>query len=159
MAKRKQNAWLLTWEWQGDHAAVEDRVAAILRPGLSERIVGEIVECLYAIHELTPGEMAGYCRTPKQNPHKAQWHNGHCFCGENPSLHANQVSGLVIEKDPETELETISWTLPPLYAVNPQTGSRETKRGPLHRSTKRSIAGPLSSREIGRYAPSGNRAG
>lgn len=32
--KRNQKAWLLTWEWIGDHAAVEDRIAEILRPRL-----------------------------------------------------------------------------------------------------------------------------
>ena len=25
-------AWLVTWEWMGDHAAVQDRIASILNP-------------------------------------------------------------------------------------------------------------------------------
>lgn len=49
--KRNQKAWLLTWEWIGDHAAVEDRIAGILRPRLSREVVGEIVGTIYAVHE------------------------------------------------------------------------------------------------------------
>ena len=41
-------AWLITWEWVGDHAKVENKVAAILSYRLSGKIVREIVELLYA---------------------------------------------------------------------------------------------------------------
>ena len=81
--KRNQKAWLLTWEWIGDHAAVEDRIAGILRPGL----------------------------------------------------------------------ETISWVLSPLYRLNRTTLEKELIRGALLETVTRTILGPLSDREIGRYRP------
>ena len=61
--KYKQKAWLLTWEWAGQHAAVEDRIAGILRPRLSQEKVGEIVETIYAIHVSSVSELAYYARS------------------------------------------------------------------------------------------------
>lgn len=152
--KRGQSAWLVTWEWSGPHAKVEDKIAAILRPRLSQRIVGEIVECLYAIHEYTPSELAYWTRRPKENPYKAQWYNGHCYCGHNPSLHANYVHDLVIGADPESGLETIKWVRPPSYQLDKATGQIVQVRGELPESTTRTITGPLSDCETGRYVSS-----
>lgn len=151
--KRNQKAWLLTWEWTGDHAAVEDKIAGILRPRLSWEIVGTIVESLYSIHEYSVSELAYYSRRPKENPYVAQWHNSGCFCGHNPSLHANYVHKLNITEDRETGLETIVWVLPPLYTLNRTTFERELIREEIARSATRTITGPLSSKEIGRYHP------
>ncbi len=153
--KRGQKAWLITWEWLGDHAAVEDRIAAILQPRLSQRIVGEIVECLYAIHTYSPAELAYYAKRPKENPYPAQWDNGFCFCGHNPSLTASYVHGLIITKDSESGHEIISWVLPPLYRLNRTTLEREMIRDELSESVTRTITGTLSNREIGRYKPEG----
>lgn len=153
--KRGQKAWLLTWEWMGDHAAIEDRIAAILRPRLSQNFVGEIVEYLYAIHEYTPNELALWSKRPKGNPYKAEWDNGHCHCGHNPWLNAFYVHDLTITEDPESGLETISWVLPPRYKFNDTTGEIEQQCGELPESVRRTITGPLSDREVGRYKPGG----
>ena len=157
--KRGQKAWLVTWDWSGPHAAAEDRIAAILRPRLSQRIVGEIVECLYAIHEYTTHELAYWSKRPKENPNKAQWERGHCYCGHNPPLHANYVHDLVIDEDPESGLETIRWVIPPRYQLNKATGQIEQARGDLPQSTIRKITGPLSDRETGRYEPDRGQTG
>lgn len=151
--KRNQKAWLLTWEWTGDHAVVEDNIAGILRPRLSREMVGKIVESLYAIHEYSLSELAYYSRRPKENPYVAQWHNNGCICGHNPSLHANYVHKLNVTESPETGLETINWVLPPLYTISRATFERELVRGELAKSVTRTITGPLSSKEIGRYRP------
>jgi hypothetical protein len=37
----------VTWEWSGDHGAVEDRVATVLNSRLSEAKVRLVVEALY----------------------------------------------------------------------------------------------------------------
>lgn len=132
--KRNQKAWLLTWEWIGDHSAVEDKIAGILRPRLSHEVVGKIVESIYAIHEYSVAELAYYSRRHKENPYVAQWHNNSCTCGHNPSLHANYVHNLTITEDPETGLETINWVLPPLFTINRTTFEREMVRGEIEQS-------------------------
>ena len=149
-----QKAWLLTWEWSGAHAAVEDQIAAILRPRWSQERVGAIVECLYALHQYTPSELACYSKRPKKNPYKAQWQNGHCFCGHNPSLHANYVHDLIIKQDLESGLDIIKWVMPRSYKFNVKANKSEEMRGPIAKSVKRTISGPLSGQEIGRYKDS-----
>lgn len=149
-ARRGQKAWLVTWNWNGEHAVVEDRIAAILRPRLSKPVVGEIVECLYAIHQYTPGELAYWSRRPRENPYKAHWEHGYCHCGHNPWLEAHYVHDLVIEEDPSTGHETLRWVLPPRYSYNYETRQREQVRGELSESTIRTRTGPLSDQEIGR---------
>jgi hypothetical protein len=148
---RNQKAWLLTWEWIGDHAAVEDRIAGILRPRISRQAITEIVETIYAVHESYVTELAYYSRRPTANPYKAQWEQDHCYCGHNPSLHANYVHQLKVEEDPISRLETISWILPPLYRINTSNWEKELVRGEYPESVTRTIIGPLSDREIGRY--------
>lgn len=144
----RQKAWLVTWDWVGPHAAVEDRLAAILRPRLSRHFVREIVECLYATHAYTPAELALWSKRPKENPYKAEWDNrGFCSCGHNPFLTAQYVHDLVVKEDPVTGLEIINYVLPRVYSF--ETGQRELIREALPESIKRTIDGPLSDREIG----------
>ncbi len=152
---RNQKAWLLTWEWIGDHAAVEDRIAGILRPRLSRDVVGEIVETMYSVHVGYISELVYWSRRPQEKPYKAKWDQNqcHCFCGGNPSLHAKYVHHLKVEEDPVSGVETISWVLPPLYRMDISTLERELVRGELPQSVTRTIIGPLSDREIGRYRP------
>lgn len=151
MKRYKQKAWLLTWEWMGEHAAVEDRIAGILRPCLSKEKITELVEYIYAFHAYSLSELAYYAKQPKDNPYKAQWENKHCYCGHNPSLHANYIHELVVIENPDSELETIEWVLPALYETDPQTLERNLVRDELKQSVTRTITGPLSDREIGRY--------
>lgn len=151
MKKYKQKAWLLIWEWIGDHAAVEDRIAGILLPRLSSEKITEIVEYIYALHAYSLSELAYYAKRPKDNSYKARWESNHCYCGHNPSLHANYVYNLVVIEDPDSGLETIEWVLPALYKTDPRTLERKLVRGQLKQSITRAITGPLSDREIGRY--------
>ena len=51
MAENAVRAWVIRWEWSGRHAAVEQPVAAVLRPQLGGRNLLRIVEALYAARE------------------------------------------------------------------------------------------------------------
>ena len=148
MKRYKQKAWLLTWEWIGEHAAVEDRVAGILRPRISRKKITEIVEYIYAFHVYSLSELAHYAKRPNDNPYKAQWENGCCYCGHHPSLHANYVHDLVVVEDPDSGLETIEWVLPALYTRDLETSERKLLRDKLKMSAPRTVAGPLSYRKI-----------
>lgn len=100
-------AWVIRWEWAGDHAAVEQPIAAILPWQTGVKQVSRIVEALYAAREYMPDEMLA-AATPKGfNPYRAQlgtvtvreggveyqvpW-TGQVTCRHNPFLHARQAT-------------------------------------------------------------------
>lgn len=136
-------AWLITWEWMGDAAAVADRVAAILNPRWSGERVGTIVEFLYLKCTANASEMAGYARRPRSNPYRAERDfNGRITCGSHPWLYARLVTDLSVAVDPETGTETITWTESPA-SVPTADGPKEV-RGPLPGEVVRRITGLLS---------------
>lgn len=69
---RKMKAWLVTWEWAGDHAKRDDKVAAIFDPRLSGEHVREFVEFLYFTENSTLRERMDWARdtTLKVMPRK-----------------------------------------------------------------------------------------
>ena len=136
-------AWLITWDWTSDRAAVVDRVVAILRPRLSPRRVLEQVELLHVVATATLAEQAKYAHRAKSNPYRARLDaSGHIFCGGNPWLHAQLVRDLTITRDLATNRETISWQTLPVW----RTGSEgpELVSPGRHDSFTRQSSGPVS---------------
>jgi hypothetical protein len=107
-------AWLVTWEWVGDHAKREKKVAAVLNPRLGGARVRELVEFLYATENYTTGELMALAKGGK-NPYPAifgtlngaPW-EGQIHCGHNPFLFARLVDDLKVERD-EHGMETPLW--------------------------------------------------
>lgn len=79
-------AWLVTWEWSGPHAEMEDRVAAVFRPRINRDILSELVETIYKSHTATLENWCEYAKTASSNPYRAEWENDTCRCGHNPFL-------------------------------------------------------------------------
>jgi hypothetical protein len=108
MKARGKRAWLVTWEWSGEHARVEEPIAAVFRPQLSGERVLELVDCIYAFSEFTPRERMTVALNPKTTLPRAKfgevygggdvWH-GEVLCGDNPWLRARLVDDLVIDDD------------------------------------------------------------
>jgi hypothetical protein len=74
MRTRKVKAWLVTWEWMGDHAKRPDKVAEILDPRLPPERVRRIVELLYAHEQYTLSERVAWCvRNKKDNLYPAKF--------------------------------------------------------------------------------------
>ena len=103
---RKIVAWLVTWEWTGDHAKVENKIAAILNYRLLGENVRRIVELLYANNQYTLSERIAYAKNKKTNPYPARFDvinrkpwAGRIYCGHNPHLYARLVDDLVIKID------------------------------------------------------------
>jgi hypothetical protein len=106
MKKRKGlSAWLVTWEWCGDHAAVSDKVAEILDPRMPSERVRQIVELLYH-REASLSEKVAWRLLKRNQPYSAdfvdiegvKW-EGQVMCGHNPWLLARLVDDLKIETD------------------------------------------------------------
>lgn len=137
-------AWLITWEWIGDAAAVADEVAAILNPRWSIDRVACIVEFLYSKRHSTASEMAAYAGHPVRNPYRAERHfSSGITCGHNPSLHARIVDNLQVSENAETGIETITWTELPIYKPR-EHGYPEMVRDRISAKFVRRITGPLS---------------
>ena len=110
-----KSAWLVTWDWVGDHAKVEDPVAAILNYRTSPEKVRRFAELLYASEFYSHGEKLLFAKDRKRNPYPAEfgavngvpW-QGQITCGHNPWLFARLVKNLSIEIDEQGE-EQLDW--------------------------------------------------
>lgn len=66
-------AWLVTWEWIGDHAAREPKIVSILRPQLTGRTVRDYVERLYADLTYSLEERCRVAKRKAENPYPAEY--------------------------------------------------------------------------------------
>lgn len=150
-------AWLVTWDWTSDAAAVADEVAAILSPRYSIARVASLVEFLYAKRSATASELAAYAGKAARNPYRINGEfSGGMTCGHHPWLHARMVHDLQVSTDQKSGIETITWTEPPLF--KPGKKGLEMVRGKLAGKSVRKIVGPLSDefiydREKGQFKP------
>ena len=138
-----KSAWIITWEWIGDAAAVVDRVAGILNSRTSQKRVIDIVEFLYALHIANLEELAAYAQNKRNSIWRAEVDfNGRIRCGRHPSLFATYVKNIEITVDPATSIETITWeTLP---TSEPTDEGPKIASGPMQDGFTRRITGPLS---------------
>lgn len=107
-------AWLVTWEWIGNHAKRKDKVAEILDPRVPAERVREIVELLYH-REASLVEKVAWRLRKRQQAYPAEFSTmegvkwaGEITCGHNPWLRARLVDNLIIETDTHGK-ETASW--------------------------------------------------
>ena len=113
----KQNgfsAWLITWEWSGDHAEPQKKVMEVLNPRMSPNRVREIVEQLYHIEASLSEKVAWrLCKREQCYPAEfvaiegVRW-EGQITCGHNPWLMARLVDNFVIEIDEDLN-EAAPW--------------------------------------------------
>ena len=121
MKKRKRNkrgritAWLVTWQWIGDHAKRDNKIAAILNWRLSPEKISEIIEMIYANEYYSLGERVAFAKNKKMNIYKATYDNINgipwkcrLFCGHHPSLVARLVDNLYVKKDSSGN-EVLHW--------------------------------------------------
>ncbi len=108
-------AWLVTWEWVGDHAKREDKIAAIFDPRLSPERIREFVEIIYLFEYSSLSDRLAYARHKVNDRYIAKfmdkggvsWRSG-IHCGDNPFLLARLVDDLKVERD-EQGKEKATW--------------------------------------------------
>lgn len=108
------SAWLVTWEWSGEHAKVEQKILEVLDPRISPERVREFVGLLYHQDATLSEKIAWRLRKCKQiypaefiTLEGVRW-TGQIICGHNPWLKARLVDNLVITID-ANGTETASW--------------------------------------------------
>lgn len=121
-AKRGRVAWLVTWEWAGEHARVPDSevVVGVFNPRLGPESVKRLVEILYAAREYDATDKLGALT---HNPYPAQFTTiritvdgvpqnipwaGEVICGHNPYLRARLVNGLR-RSEPGSDVVGLVW--------------------------------------------------
>jgi len=113
---RRRTAWVMRWDWVGEHAAVEQRVAAVLPPQWGHETVKRVVEVVYAASAYVPAEMPEAARRGGHNPYPAKYgripgiredgvresveYQGEVTCGHNPFLIARKAKVRLDPKDP-----------------------------------------------------------
>ena len=109
-------AWLVTWEWAGDHAKVDDPIVAIFNPRWSTSRIRELVELLYANTCYSLSERLGYANNRSFNPYPAEFESfsgvsfeGRIHCGHNPWLYARKVKNLRVA-DRNSDHEQLLWS-------------------------------------------------
>jgi hypothetical protein len=106
-------AWLVTWEWSGDHAERDDKIAAVLNSRLSSSRVEELVEFLYLNECYSVSEKMAVAQRKRDNPYPAQndrTKSGPLItCGHNPHLEARLVNDLTIESDANGFDKAVEW--------------------------------------------------
>jgi len=68
MSAHAKSAWLITWQWMGEHAHVEDPVVAVLNYRLSSKTVLDIVERTYAAMAYSRAEKLALAIDRRANP-------------------------------------------------------------------------------------------
>jgi hypothetical protein len=105
-------AWLVTWEWMGDHAKRNDKIAAVLNSRLSASKVSELVEFLYLTEYYTVSEKMAIAQRKRDNPYPARVKTvGGALvgCGHNPFLVARLVDDLTVESDALGRDMAVKW--------------------------------------------------
>lgn len=112
---RGNSVWLVTWEYQGEHAKPATKFAAVLSPHWSGERVREIVELHYVNDSYSLSERLGYAVNRRFNPYPAEFSaingvrwQGRITCGHNPFLLARLVDNFrVVASDGR---DSATWT-------------------------------------------------
>ena len=109
-------AWLILWEWIGDHAAVESPIVDIVSARKGDKYIKDYLQRLHDVKCLSLEERAATARF--RNPHAPPYepklvfpvgYRGEYHCGHNPYLVARRVKNLVVGHDPATGEETVTF--------------------------------------------------
>ena len=101
MGGNLKSAWLVTWEWSGDDARVEDPVVELFNYRWDGKTFRLIVEQLYANLKYSIPEKVALARSKPSNPYPAEWTHingvpwhGELVCGDNPWMRARIVNNV-----------------------------------------------------------------
>jgi hypothetical protein len=87
--KRGIRAWVIEWQWAGEHARHEGPRWMLLHWRISARTVADLMEKLYAQSEYALSEQVGLLSGKWASPYRAEIHAfDRITCGHNPYLFA-----------------------------------------------------------------------
>jgi hypothetical protein len=96
----KISAWIVTWDWSGEHAAMDrPEILAFFPADTDISFIRQFVENLYAEKTFTLDERVRWTANPDANPYRATVTRVHVHCGHNPMLFARVVDDLEMMKE------------------------------------------------------------
>ncbi|MDG0801967.1 hypothetical protein [Pectobacterium polaris] len=114
--KKIKSAWLITWEWFGEHAKVDDekRIVSIVNYRKSHKYIYDLVGNLYTSHTASVSEKLTFAANSKKTIYPPYYFakNGITYadiihCGDNPFLYARRVKNLMINE--KSSGNTLIW--------------------------------------------------
>jgi len=134
------NAWLITWEYFGEHAKVSDKIVAILDPRKSRESVIEIVKLHWLRNYYNANENSYYSTRPRKILFEIDTSEGEIWIhANNPSLRARIVSEFKVTVNNETNTETISWREPDKWKWIDEKQSSDLIHKGIHQSINRPL--------------------
>lgn len=127
---KPRKAWIIQWEWAGDHAKIEPNIFHVLDSKCSIKYVESYLRSLYLnsawfnIEERigSVGMKDAYLTVNAE-------YGCRVSIGANPHLVAMRVEKLRAQYDPSTGLDTVEYELPPLVRYDAETGRNEQQNG------------------------------
>jgi hypothetical protein len=102
-------AWLIEWDWDGDHARHDGPRYIVVNWRRSAKYVADLMERLYAQSEYSLDEQVALAAGRWENPYRARIEDfERIHCGHNPFLFARPVRNLSAEQDGNGE-EVLRW--------------------------------------------------
>ena len=108
-------AWLIKWDWMGDHAAVGEPYVDIVSARRSPDYISKYVQRLYGVFHYSLTERTDFerYRDPRERPFPVMRdmtrHGLLISVGHNPHLTALMVRNLVVGFDEETGQDIVTW--------------------------------------------------
>ena len=115
MPTRPMTAWLIKWDWMGDHAAVGEPYVDIVSARRSPDYISKYVQRLYGVFHYSLTERTDFerYRDPRERPFPVvrdmTRHGLLISVGHNPHLTARKVRNLVVGLDEETGQDIVTW--------------------------------------------------
>lgn len=135
------NAWLILWEWAGQHAEVSDPLVGIFSARKSAKRIAKIVEWIY-LHATSSAQDVVYFTNRRKSElfYKAEISGPRIVCGHHPYLEARLVSNLRCTTDKKGEWEILTWREPDTRKLCANKGRFEKLHEGEYKTLRRNAA-------------------
>ena len=86
-------AWIIEWDWSGEHAKVDNRFVTVLSARCSDNQIKAALDLLYSVEKYSLRARFGFAKynNPDKKPYQPEVECGTITLGHNPWLVAKRV--------------------------------------------------------------------
>ncbi len=114
-----KKAWLITWEWDAEYAAMKDKVVGIYKSSWGTPRIKMLMDFIFHQSNSNLSELSSYVRYPSTMTYRSESDsNGWLVCGKstNPYLYGRIVSEICIKENNEG-FEEVVWYEPERFEI------------------------------------------